>query len=309
MEQLKNDVWPEQVLREPYHEPEILTGRQMQVPFRCHLQSNLGMPLMCAAHWHYAIEILYATRGSASILLNGQLYSFRSGDMVLISARDVHAIWGDLDAQYICIKFNPEVLYSAARTVFESRYVLPFTMARSSPQKVFTAEEIDNTPLPGLIRDVLQELSDQAYGFDLAVRTNISRIFLWVLRSWQAKGHQVELGCSLKDKDMDRLQTVFDCLDQQYRHPLTAAQMARQCNMSYSYFSRYFKAAMGQSFTAYLNYVRITEAEKLLLATDKTITEIAMETGFASVSYFIAQFRNLKNVSPRQYRQKIAQPS
>jgi hypothetical protein len=32
---------------------------------------------MCAAHWHYAIEILYATQGSASILLNGRFYTSR----------------------------------------------------------------------------------------------------------------------------------------------------------------------------------------------------------------------------------------
>ena len=126
-----------------------------------------------------------------------------------------------------------------------------------------------------------------------------------MLRSWKAKGLQVEAGYSLKDKDLDRLQEVFDCLDSQYMQNLTAESMARQCNMSYSYFSRYFKSAIGKSFTAYLNYVRITEAEKLLLSTDMTVTEVAMATGFSSASYFISQFRSLKNLSPHQFRQRL----
>ncbi|MEA4889318.1 MAG: AraC family transcriptional regulator [Clostridiaceae bacterium] len=293
-------------MNEPYYEDQKPADGRPYYPFHCHLQSYLETPLMCAAHWHYAIEILYATRGSATVFLNGQAYTFKKGDMILINARDVHAIWGEPKTQYVCIKFDPEILYTASRSIFESRYVLPFTMAKESPQKLFPEEEIGDTPLPGLIVEALREFAAQAYGFDLAVRTNICRIFLWVLRSWQSKGLKAEPGYSLKEKDMERLQAVFDCLDQRYMQNLTAEAMARQCNMSYSYFSRYFKSAIGKSFTAYLNYVRITEAEKLLLSTDKTVTEIAMETGFSSASYFISQFRLLKKVSPRQYRQKLA---
>ncbi|MDW7656471.1 MAG: AraC family transcriptional regulator [Bacillota bacterium] len=291
---------------EPYYEPDIKSGNKPYYPFHCHTQGWQGHSQMSAAHWHYAIEILYATRGTASILLNGRYYTFGQGDMVLINARDVHAIWGDYQTQYICVKFNPEILYTAARFAFESRYVVPFTMARASPQKVFPRAEIEDTPLPGLIREIIEEMSDQSYGFELAVRTNISRIFLWVLRNWRDRGLQIDSGHIFKEQDMERLQSVFDCLDHQYMHQLTAEQMARLCNMSYSYFSRYFKAVMGKSFTAYLNYVRITEAEKLLLSTDKTITEIAMATGFASASYFISQFRQLKKMSPHHYRLQLA---
>ncbi len=291
---------------EAYHEQERLDRDQLYYPFTCHIQSYRQDTLMAAAHWHYAIELLYAVSGTATILLNGQFYAFGAGDMVLISARDVHAIWGEPLTRYICIKFDPEILYTAARSVFESRYVFPFTMAREATQKVFPEEEIGQTPLPDLIHEIKRELDNQAYGFELAVRTSISRIFLWVLRTWRAKGLSIDTGYSLKEKDLERLQVVFDILDQQYMNPLTAAQMARRCNMSYSYFSRYFKAAMGKCFSAYLNYVRITEAEKLLLTTDRTVTEIAMETGFSSVSYFISQFRQLKKVSPRKYRQRIA---
>lgn len=293
-------------MQEPYYEPDIDSTDRPYYPFSCHIQSWQGSTRMCDAHWHYAIEILYATRGSASVLLNGRFYTFGQGDMVLINARDVHTIWGAQQTEYICIKFNPEILYTAARFVFESRYVLPFTMANTSPQKVFLRSEIEGTPLPALIREIMQEMSDQTYGFELAVRTSISRIFLWVLRSWRDRGILVDSGHIFQDKDMERLQAVFDCLDHQYMNRLTAKQMARLCNMSYSYFSRYFKAVMGKSFTAYLNYVRITEAEKLLLSTDQTVTEIAMATGFASASYFISQFRQLKKMSPHHYRLQLS---
>jgi AraC-like DNA-binding protein len=156
-----------------------------------------------------------------------------------------------------------------------------------------------------MITEAFQEFMDKKYGYELAVSTNICKIFLWVLRSWNDKGLTILSRNVLKEKDIHRLQKVFDCFDSQYMNNLTAENMARQCNMSYSYFSRFFKSTIGKNFSAYLNFVRITKAEKLLLSTDKTITDIAMETGFSSASYFISQFRQIKNISPNHYRQKL----
>ncbi|MFR2464209.1 MAG: helix-turn-helix transcriptional regulator [Clostridia bacterium] len=62
---------------------------------------------------------------------------------------------------------------------------------------------------------------------------------------------------------------------------------------------------MQKTFREYLNFVRISEAEKLLLNTDLNITEIAMEVGFSSSSYFIEQFKQLKSISPKRFRQRL----
>jgi AraC family transcriptional regulator, melibiose operon regulatory protein len=292
-------------MQKPYFEPDHSDRDQPYYPFHCHIQDGYDHPLICAAHWHDAIEILYGTQGSATLMLNGSCYHFKAGDMVLINTRDVHAIWGGPETQYDCIKFSPEILYTAARFIFESRYVLPFTLSGKTPQKVFSSGELNGTFLPELIREIMDEWSKKTYGFELAVRTAISRIFLWVLRCWHDKGLIVESAHPYRDQDLERLRVAFDCLDHAYRQPLTAKHVAERCNMSYSYFSRFFKSVMGKSFTAYLNYVRIKEAEKQLLLTDRTITEIAMDTGFSSASYFISRFRQQKKISPGQYRQQL----
>ena len=159
----------------PFYEDQKPTDGSPYHPFHCHLQSYRQEALIFPAHWHYSIEILYATRGTATVLLNGRACTMNQGDMVLISARDVHAIFGEAATQYVCIKFAPEILYTAARSIFESRYVLPFLMSGESMQKIFPHEEIDGTPLPGLIQEALQEYLAREYGFELAVRNKIGR--------------------------------------------------------------------------------------------------------------------------------------
>lgn len=290
---------------EAYFENIKMEEGPLFLPFSCHTQSWDGNPVMAEAHWHYDLEILYSLGGKATVFLNGHFYPLHKGDMILMSTREVHAVWGEADTEYICVKFDPDILYTSSRSLFESRYIIPFTMARLELQKRFTAEKLAKTPLPDWLLDIYKESKNREYAFELAVRTNICQVFLWILRSWQAQGLNLDISDYFKDKDRVRLQPVFDYIDDNYAQNISAEDMAGLCNMSYSYFSRYFKAAVGKSFTSYLNHVRITEAEKLLLATDRTITEIAMETGFSSPSYFISQFKRLKHVSPRLFRQEL----
>ncbi|OYP47874.1 hypothetical protein CG709_03195 [Lachnotalea glycerini] len=77
---------------------------------------------------------------------------------------------------------------------------------------------------------------------------------------------------------------------------------ASQANMSATYFSRKFKNVTGFGFKEYLCKIRLTEASKLLLETNQSITEVAFSCGFSDSNYFGDVFRKLKGVSPLQYR-------
>ena len=95
---------------------------------------------------------------------------------------------------------------------------------------------------------------------------------------------------------------MLQYIRQHYASSLTIAVMAEQFHMSEKYFSRYFRIATGQNFTAYLNTVRIEKAQSMLLETDETVLEIAFACGYENVSYFNRVFRSQTGFSPLQYR-------
>lgn len=306
---LSSGWWPMrfEFPNEPYFEDQSVSENQIKYPFHCNLQAFHMGNILAHAHWHYYIEILYMIEGHARAVLGGEGYDFRTGDMVLINGREVHAVFAETDAnvRYIVLKFDPALLYTTDRTLFESKYVLPFTMNVSNHQKVFQSAELSKSPIPELLTTILREFTGKEYGFELAIRTDIGRIFLWVLRAWHRNGIQMDANPALKETDILRLQKVFDYLDAHYKHEITVESVATMLNMSYSYFSRYFKSLIGKTFSEYLTYVRITEAEKLLLTTDLNITEVALESGYSNSSYFIQQFKDLKGMSPKQFKKKI----
>ena len=295
----------EKVLDTAYDEDSQMVSEDGYYTFSCHSQTGKKGDIMAPAHWHYYVELIYLVEGEVTVSLNGRLFKVREHELIVINAREVHAIWGQAETKYICIKFDPEILYTSSHSILETRYVLPFTTVNSQRRHVFTKLDMGDMDMYALVCEIQNEFESRQYGFELAVKTNICRIFLWILRLWKSDGDDVGRNIELKEKDVVRLDKAITILDRQYMHEITAEEVAAQCNMSYSYFSRFFKMAVGRSFTKYLNEIRLSEAEKLLITTDKSVTEVAMETGFSSISYFISQFRENRYLSPLQFRRKL----
>lgn len=86
---------------------------------------------------------------------------------------------------------------------------------------------------------------------------------------------------------------------------LAVDEMAGIAHMSPSNFSRVFKKEMGRPPMDYLKQVRLERAKKLLLAGDRSITEIALECGFNSPAYLSACFYRQFNMSPTGYRKGL----
>lgn len=276
-------------------------------PFRTHVQTTFGAKSAVDAHYHEFIEILYCTEGSFYILLDGEGHTFSQGDMVIINSMEVHSVRALTEEAntYVVIRFTPELLYTTTLSAFETKYVLPFTMKTATHQKVFKKEELASTNIPGLLLTIIEEGATKSYGFELAIRTHIGQIFLWILRHWHNMGMDLNISSGLGIENIERLEIIFDYVDKHYDETITIAHMADICNMSYSYFSRFFKKAMNRNFSDYVNLIRISKAEHLLATTDEPITNVALMVGFGTTSYFIEQFKKFKRLTPKKFRQSF----
>jgi len=88
-----------------------------------------------------------------------------------------------------------------------------------------------------------------------------------------------------------------------FNKQLTASDMAKQVNMSLSYFSQCFKQIVGQTYTDYLRDIRMEKAKSYLMNTTKTIQWIAEEVGYTDEKYFSRLFKEHIGLLPSDFRQ------
>jgi AraC-like DNA-binding protein/ligand-binding sensor protein len=86
---------------------------------------------------------------------------------------------------------------------------------------------------------------------------------------------------------------------------ITLAEVARYCCVSEGHLSRLFHHATALTFREYTTQVRIERAKALLTHTGKSVTEIAYESGFQSLSQFHRVFRKVYGASPGKMRAKL----
>ena len=245
-------------------------------------------------HTHPYYEIFYLINGDCTFFLNHNIYQLNKGDMVIVPKGEIH------NATF------PEHGTS-------ERFVVCFREANLSwLDDLLGNEMVQQTIEAGVIsipdrrreyvESLMAKLLFENDGPDVLspafIRTGIVELFLFIIRC-QRYEHN-----AIKEIDVDNqlMQEIATYIYQNYDKKLTLVDMSEKFNISRSYLSKKFKVITGFGFKEYVVNVRIKNACRLLLETNKSITDIAFECGFNDSNYFGDAFRHVKGVSPNKYR-------
>lgn len=89
-----------------------------------------------------------------------------------------------------------------------------------------------------------------------------------------------------------------------YREQLTLKDISSHFSYTNNHLSKLFQNTFNMSITQYLCKTRLEQAEKLLLCSDMTVTQIYSESGFPSLSTFFRIFKQHYGISPKEYQKK-----
>ncbi len=255
----------------------------------------------CNLHFHPDIEIIFIENGRFNIWLNGKAYSADAGDLVVINSNECHKIQSSSEnCIYKYIKFDPRELYVSDKNMLDMQYAMPFTLNTVEHQRVFKGSEIDSSIIGPLFVETCNEWDNRNHGFELAIKSNILKIILTVIRYWDKIGFKIT-PIDISSGLSKTIQPAIKYIEKNYSKA-SEAQAAQLCNLSYSYFSHSFKKVMNMSFKEYVNYIRINESQKLLISENKSVAEIAEILGFSSPSHYIQSFKKVKGESPKQFK-------
>jgi len=106
------------------------------------------------------------------------------------------------------------------------------------------------------------------------------------------------------DAQVDQINDVVNRITENLAEPVSMAELATELGMSESRFSRFFKRATGNSFTDFVNHVRINSACHMLMQTDHLVTDICYQVGFNNVANFNRRFLEIKGMTPSEFRRQ-----
>lgn len=98
---------------------------------------------------------------------------------------------------------------------------------------------------------------------------------------------------------------AIDYMHRHFQEHISLKEIAGALNVNASYLSRLFKAETGENLVAYLNALRMDEAQHLLEDTDRPVKEIAEMVGIGNYNHFFALFKKKKGLTPVEYRKGL----
>ena len=145
--------------------------------------------------------------------------------------------------------------------------------------------------------DMVQKFDVSEYEF--AIRDSLTRMILCIAQNMNAPG----------DSDMPhlaevRIKDMLGWIDRNLKDEITVSGIAGSANICVRECQRIFSQYVHYRPMEYVQRRRITLAAELLRTTHRQVTDIALECGFSSVSYFIKQFKNIVGCTPTGYRKK-----
>lgn len=265
-------------------------------------------------HWHEELEFMYVTQGKAKFLIQDQSFLLRVGECVLVNRNAMHAVRpvDDCDCAYETIIFHPCFIFGFEHSYLSSRYMLPLLHNPSMRGIFLSPEKEEDQQILAILQAIITVNREKPYAYELKTKGMLLHIWLILLERMGSESAAAGDASGAHNPqfsvDEKRVKAAINYIAQNYAQPITLDDIAASVHISRSECCRCFKRCVHVTPFEYLLKYRIYTAIDLLKNNeeDLSISEIAMQTGFNSSSYFNKIFKKYMECTPSAYKKQIA---
>lgn len=267
-------------------------------PFSIYHIANAKRSFQIPIHWHDEFEIIYVKSGFLTVSISGENYIGKPGDAFVVSPGNLHFMGSQTgNVDYFTFLFPLKYISFRTDDILDDKLLEPLNSGH-----LIINPEIEDT-----VKEQCEQLVE-IYGakkeesqskITAQIKTKII-LLQFILELWK-RGFIVENDTSGKntvEKEM------VSYIQQNFTGKILLKEFGEQFHLSEKYISRYFKEHFHITISQYVTYLRLEHAKHLLQDTNIPITEVAMQSGYQNVSYFIRSFKKMYGMSPLKYRNK-----
>ena len=247
-------------------------------------------------HWHTPVEIIMPIENIYSVVVGGHTITLNPTDIIFICPGVIHSLKAHGKGRRII--FQAEITMFTAIREFES------ILSLMSPVLKITKENPHDIHkhICNLLLQINEEYNNSNILMETIIYSKLLNIFVLVGRNYTSNSVFFN-GMDYQNKEYtEKFIFICDYINEHCTEDLNLDKIAKLAGFSKYHFTRLFKQITTTTFYKYLNLKRIEHAQKLLANPGISVTEVALNSGFSSLSAFIRMFKLINHCTPTEYR-------
>lgn len=238
-------------------------------------------------HAHLEYEINYVNAGCCIMGAGEDYVPLKQGECIVINPFTPHCFMVDMRKTCKITQLEIAILHSGK--VAEGIRFL-------NPQSPFTKLK-DCEPLVPVLERICFYHRTQSESEFIKAQLDFEQLSLYA-----ALSGYIERTEKAKTAEPDRLGRLVHYINENLEEELNIEELSDMFEVSSRYIRKYFLRQMGMTCTEYITMLRVGRAKELLWDPLKSVTDVALTSGFNSSQYFCRIFKKQVGLSPAQYR-------
>ena len=253
--------------------------------FYCRDSEYSNKTLGYTSHLHYHIELALIKSGSTKVTVDTIEYQVSAGDLFIVFPNQMHRFETIEREKYILMIVTPDIV---------SEFLKHFTS--TVPISNLVKGAANDTELLSLAEKISAVYKSEMHFKDEILRGYLLAFFGRLLNLIEVK--------DIQSKESNALGVILNYCINNATRPLTLDLLEKELHISKYYISHVMNSKLHMGFNDYINSIRVSNACKYLMKTDKSITEISDIVGFNTMRTFNRAFFKQIGVTPSEYRAK-----
>ncbi|MBR6729207.1 MAG: helix-turn-helix domain-containing protein [Clostridia bacterium] len=249
-------------------------------------------------HFHKAVELVRVEQGSILCHVDDVIHTLTRNEILLVNSGTIHKLECTKHATITYIQINIDK-YSNQFLAY-GNYMDRFLKSNHAKKLcIFHGEN----ELSSIFDNIKHEFEQKSFCYEEYIKA-----YIFMLVAFMRRNQLLSDINSLCDrKKLTQLSPVIQYIDENYSTKLSLQELSDIINSDKYRLCRLFKGATGFTIFEYINFVRLLCAEEMLIKSQKNVSEIAFECGFASIQYFNRMFKESRGYTPRLYRKMFSE--
>ena len=255
---------------------------------------------MDVPHWHAQVEINFIYSGGMSYRMSNYVVDLAAGDLCIF--------WGGQPHQATNVQPGTELIAIHLPLVHFFRLRLSADLMQRLTRGGAAVTSTQGTGDVELFRRLTEYMQgDDGARSSYAIEELLLRLNRLTFEPHRVLGAESDIGISDEPLDASAFRNIIEIcayVTENFRDDIGSVEIASSLDIHPKYAMSVFKKSTGMTLNEYLTLMRLSYAQSLLLQDDANILDVALDSGFGSLSAFTQSFRKVTGQSPSDFRRQ-----